>query len=138
MNTYIVLGIAFMVAISIAYAIFNSPGQRSRKSKAESIYSQLDALRPDKTMSELKFRDLAIRLDNLLAAGLQNRYGNTKPCGENLKAAKELFKREPYNSIWEYHKLRNQVVHEDYKPSYSDINQMYNIYDNALLKILNI
>lgn len=39
--------------------------------------------------------------------------------GERLKNAKDMFKWENYQKIWEAHKLRNNIVHEsNFEPPY--------------------
>jgi hypothetical protein len=88
------------------------------------------------TKNPLLFRDIIIRLDSLLSKTLQIYYQNNENCGSNLKKAKNLFKYDEYNKIWEMHKLRNSVVHENVEVGYSQITQAYNIIGGAIKKIL--
>ena len=57
-------------------------------------------------------------------------------CGDNLKLAKKIFRRNEYNDLWEVHKIRNKIVHDDYDISAEDSKKVYNIYKSAILKIL--
>lgn len=89
-----------------------------------------------KIKNSLTYRDLVIRLDSLLSQSLKLYYKNSESCGTNLKKAKELFNRDEYNKIWEAHKLRNQIVHEDKEVSFSELERSYSIISSAVRKIL--
>ncbi len=84
----------------------------------------------------LIYRDIIVRLDSLLSKSLRLYYKNSENCGTNLKQAKDLFNKDEYNRIWEVHKLRNKVVHENKEVSSSELKNAYNIISLAIKKIL--
>ncbi len=88
------------------------------------------------TKNPLIFRDIIIRLDQLLAKSLKVYFKNTDSCGENLKKARDLFPKNLYNEIWEIHKLRNRIVHENDEVNASQVRQGYNIISQAIKKML--
>ncbi len=81
-------------------------------------------------------RDAIIRLDNLLSKALQTRYRNDSSCGDNLKNAKKLFKKEDYQKVWDVHKIRNAIVHKDEDISYDSAQEAYKVYKMAITKVL--
>ncbi len=87
------------------------------------------------TKNPLVYRDALIRLDSLLSKSLQTRFKNKKSCGENLKQA-DFFDKKFYDRIWEVHKLRNEVVHEDKEVNLSDLQNSFKIIRKAIDKIL--
>ncbi len=84
----------------------------------------------------LVYRDSIVRLDLLLNKSLKLYYKNSETCGNNLKQARDLFEKKEYNKIWEVHKLRNNVVHENLEISYSQAKEAYNIISKAIKRIL--
>ncbi len=82
------------------------------------------------------YRDTIVRLDSLLARSLKLYYKNSESCGTNLKKAKDLFSRSEYDKIWEFHKIRNEIVHEDREVSDKEIREGYNVISNSIKKIL--
>jgi hypothetical protein len=81
-------------------------------------------------------RDSLVRLDSLLSKSLQLRLRNNESCGENLKAVKHMFRRDVYENLWHYHKLRNSVVHESINVKTEDAKKAYRTYSNAIAKLL--
>lgn len=81
-------------------------------------------------------RDGIVRLDALLSKSLQIRFKNTSTCGDNLKNAKAFIPKTLYNDIWHYHKLRNQIVHENIEISNDDAVESFKIYSSVILKLL--
>ncbi len=82
------------------------------------------------------YRDTIVRLDSLLARALKLYYKNSESCGSNLKKAKTLFSRSEYDKIWKYHKIRNEIVHEEREISEREISEGYSIISKAIKKIL--
>lgn len=81
-------------------------------------------------------RDAIIKMDNLLFKALQIRYKDTFDGIENLKKAKESFRKDTYQNIWNVHKLRNDIVHDDRDIEYNEAVNAYKIYKMAIYKIL--
>jgi hypothetical protein len=81
-------------------------------------------------------RDSLVRLDSLLSKSLQLRLRNSESCGENLKAVKHMFRRDVYENLWHFHKLRNSVVHESINVKTEEAKKAYRTYSNAIAKLL--
>lgn len=86
--------------------------------------------------NEIMYRDLIIRLDSILSKTLQLKFNNKNSCGENLKKSKEFFKKDIYNKLWEAHKFRNRVVHEDADVSFKDLEKTYKIVKEGIERII--
>jgi len=78
----------------------------------ESIKVLLDEKRPSQLRQALIVADKT--LDNALRDLVVG-----ESMGERLKNAKDLFRTDVYQKIWEAHKLRNNLVHEsNFEPPY--------------------
>ena len=62
---------------------------------------------------ESSIKQALLEADKLLDLGLKDKKTKGETMGERLKSAKNLFDNNLYNEIWQAHKLRNQMVHED-------------------------
>jgi hypothetical protein len=105
--------------------------------RKERMLSTLNNLK-DNASSENDFerRDTIIRLDNLLAKALNYKYNNSETCGDNLKKASKLFRRDIYQNLWDVHKLRNDVVHNNRSISIEESRKAYHIYKMCINRIL--
>ncbi len=131
----ITLLIVLVIALLALFAITNSKKMHNKvRQQVLSDLKQIEKLIKQK--NPLMYRDIIIRLDSLLAKSLQVKFGNDGSCGENLKKLKGFFNREMYDNIWEIHKLRNRVVHEDEEVDFSDISEGHKIIKMAIEKIL--
>ena len=81
-------------------------------------------------------RDSVIKLDNLLAKSLQYYFNNTNTCGDNLKKSSSIFKRKELDELWSVHKIRNDIVHNDYDIDQEEAINVFNIYKFSINKIL--
>jgi len=127
--------ILFLIALLFVMARVNS--RKVPQKKKEKIYSRLEDIRMQVQSDDVYARrDAIIKLDNLLSKALQIRYRNEKSCGDNLKMAKNLFRKDSYQNIWEAHKLRNSIVHKDEDIGYDEAQQAYKIYKMAINKLL--
>ncbi len=134
-----ILSIIMMVILAILIILFVliSNSKKLNRKIRDRILADLKQIKTlVDTKNPLLSRDIIIRLDSLLSKTLQIYYQNNENCGANLKKAKNLFKYDEYNKIWEMHKLRNKVVHENVEVGYSQITQAYNIIGGAIKKIL--
>lgn len=126
-----------LILISILFFAVYLAQKNISKGKAKKLIEKLEQLQSGALSSEMSVRrDTVIKLDNLLSKSLQYYFSNTDMCGDNLKLAKKIFRRDEYNNLWEAHKTRNRIVHDDYDISADDSKKVYNIYRSAILKIL--
>lgn len=126
-----------LILISILFFAVYLAQNNISKGKAKKLIERLEQLQSGALSSEMSVRrDTVIKLDNLLSKSLQYYFSNTDMCGDNLKLAKKIFRRDEYNNLWEAHKTRNRIVHDDYDISADDSKKVYNIYRSAILKIL--
>ena len=127
--------IVALIVVLVVMARYNS--KRVPLQKKSKLLKKLDDLREQSESDEMYARrDAIIKLDNLLSKSLQIRYSNESSCGDNLKSAKNLFRKDYYQEIWDVHKLRNEIVHKDADVSYDSAQQAYKIYKMAITKIL--
>ena len=54
-----------------------------------------------------------LEADKLLDLGLREKKVRGNTLGERLKESRSLFPEDLYQQIWEAHKLRNRLVHEN-------------------------
>lgn len=81
-------------------------------------------------------RDGIVRLDALLSKALQLRNRNTLNCGDNLKISKSFIPKTLYNDIWYYHKMRNQIVHENIEVKNDEAINSFKVYSEVIFKLL--
>jgi hypothetical protein len=111
--------------------------QAKKGRKKERLLATLERLKEHVgSENEFERRDTIIRLDNLLSKALNYKFSNSKSCGENLKKAKKFFRRDTYQNLWDVHKLRNEVVHNNRSISIEESEDAYHIYKLCIKKIL--
>jgi hypothetical protein len=106
---------------------------KKKKRIIEGVYELKEGSRSEELAVR---RDTIIKLDNLLSKSLQLYMNNNLQCGENLKNAKNIFRKRAYNSVWEVHKLRNKVVHNDYEISINESTHAFEVYKTNILRVL--
>ncbi len=137
MDNTVFLTILILALIALLFVMARANSKRVPQKKKEKIFTKLEELKLQSQSDETYARrDAIIRLDNLLSKALQIRYRNEKNCGDNLKLAKNLFRKDYYQEIWDVHKLRNEIVHKDADVSYDSAQQAYKVYKLAINKIL--
>lgn len=137
MNQTLILTISILVIIAILFILVSLNNRVSSNKRKANIYGKLGDLKGKSESEDVSIRrDTFIKLDNLLSKALQYRYSNNKTCGENLKLAKKLFRYNNYQDIWEVHKMRNKIVHNDLDVSKRDTVYAYKIYKMSISKIL--
>jgi len=137
MDNTLLLTIFILFLIALLFIMARISSTRVPQKKKEKIYSRLEDIRMQVQSDDVYARrDAIIKLDNLLSKSLQIRYRNEKSCGDNLKIAKNLFRKDSYQNIWEAHKLRNSIVHKDEDIGYDEAQQVYKIYKMAINKLL--
>ena len=137
MNDPLLLTIVILGLIAILFILVAFQRKETSKGRKKKIYDKLTDLKINIDSDEGSIRrDTIIKLDNLLTKAFQYRYSNNKSCGENLKAAKKLFRKDDYQRIWDVHKKRNKVVHSDEEISTSELEEAYKVYKFSINKIL--
>ncbi len=137
MDNTILLTISILFLIAILFVMARINSRRVPQKKKEKIYEKLENIKLQVQSEDVYARrDAIIKLDNLLSKALQIRYRNEKNCGDNLKMAKKLFRRDTYQNIWDVHKLRNNIVHKDEDIGYDEAQQAYKTYKMAINKVL--
>lgn len=113
-------------------------GARKEKQKSISrMLNSLEALKAGAYSDDLaRRRDTMIKLDNILTKALQYRLSNTNSCGDNLKLINKRFKRTEYDKLWEAHKLRNRIVHDDLDVTENEAQDAYKVYNMSIHRIL--
>lgn len=81
-------------------------------------------------------RDSIVKLDNLLTKALQYYFHNSNTCGDNLKKSNRIFKKKELDGLWEAHKIRNNIVHNDYDIDQDEALETFNVYNLSIRKIL--
>lgn len=134
-SVYLTLIILLVLLLIFFLALKNT--RRIPYSVKSGIYKQLGEIKLNiDTNLVAANRDSLVRLDSLLSKSLQLKLRNNSNCGENLKSVKRLFKKELYEDLWHYHKLRNSVVHESIAVKTEDAKKAYKVYSKAIAKLL--
>jgi ABC-type transporter MlaC component len=137
MSTSLLLTITILVLIVMIFVLSKINATKQNSHKKERLLATLEKLKEHvSSENEFERRDTIIRLDNLLAKALNYKYSNSSNCGENLKKAKNLFRRDTYQNLWDVHKLRNDVVHNNRTLSTEESENAYHVYKLCIKKIL--
>ncbi len=129
--------ILILILIAVLFVVVYLNQKSISKTKSKQILTKLNDLQIDVISDESSVRrDAVIKLDNLLSKSLQYHYSNTLSCGDNLKKAKNIFRKKEYNDIWEAHKVRNNIVHNDYDIPPEEARRVYNTYKLSIIKII--
>lgn len=137
MNNQTILTIIILLLIALLFLIAYINSKKIPAKKKEEIFEKLSALESQiKSPEDYARRDAVIKLDNLLAKAFNIRYGNDKQCGDNLKASKRLFDKKLYQQLWDVHKLRNNIVHNDEDIPSVQSEETYRIYKLGIKHVL--
>jgi hypothetical protein len=137
MNTQLFLTILILILIAMIFVLSKLNASKKSSRKKERILTGLNNLKEHASSeNEFERRDTIIRLDNLLSKALNYRYNNSSSCGENLKKADKIFRKDTYQNLWDAHKLRNDVVHNNRSISKEESEDAYHIYKLSIQKIL--
>jgi len=129
--------LVILLLIIVLFVAVSFSNKKISSTKKEGILQKLKEL--ELTIQGLESasrRDAVIKLDNLLAKSLQYYFHNSESCGYNLKKSSKLFKKKELDDIWSAHKIRNDVVHDDYEVTVDEALKLYNIYKFSIKKIL--
>ena len=137
MDKALIITILILICVAVLF-LLASQNQRKEKQKTISrMLNSLEALRAGACSDDIaRRRDTIIKLDNILSKSLQYRLSNTSLCGDNLKLIKNRFKKNEYEKLWEVHKIRNKIVHDDLDITESEAQEAYKIYNMSIHRIL--
>ena len=137
MDNTVILTVVILLLIAVLFLMARINSKRIPQQKRDKILERLDEIKMQAESDDVYARrDAIIKMDNLLARALQVRYKNTLSSGDNLKSAKTLFRKDTYQNIWDAHKLRNDIVHNDRDIEYDETQKVYKVYKMAINKIL--
>jgi uncharacterized protein YutE (UPF0331/DUF86 family) len=137
MDNSLIISITILVLIMLLFVLVSINNRKIDRKKREKLVKEVLALEKGSMSDELAIRrDSIIKLDNLLSKSLQIYFNNDFACGDNLKKADTLFRKREYNTLWETHKLRNKIVHDDYAISKEEAQRAYGVYKRSIIKIL--
>jgi len=137
MDNTVIITILILIAIAVLFLMVASGTKKERQKSISRMLNSLEALKAGASSDDLaRRRDTVIKLDNILSKALQYRLSNTKLCGDNLKLVSKRFKRAEYDKLWEAHKLRNRIVHDDLDVSENEAEEAYKIYNMSIHRIL--
>ena len=127
----------YIIIVAIVASIFALIllGGGTRKDKDE---IEKGAYEAEKMISSdiSKTKEGIIKFDNLLNKSLSIKGFRGQTLGERLKSSQKFFKWENYSGIWDAHKLRNKIVHEDYNPSGAELKKSVKYFKLAIKKLL--
>lgn len=138
MDTTTIIMTVFVLLLIIALFWAVSFGNKKLdKTKKEEVLKRLQELEVSiQSLDSAIRRDSVIKLDNLLTKSLQYYFNNADTCGDNLKKSGKIFKKKELDKLWDAHKVRNLVVHDDYEVKEDEALDIYSTYKFSIRKIL--
>lgn len=137
MDNALIITILILFAIAVLFLMVASAGKQEKQKTRSRMLNSLEALKAGAYSDDLaRRRDTIIKLDNILSKALQYRLGNAKLCGDNLKLIGKRFKKNDYNKLWEVHKIRNKIVHDDLDITENEAQEAYKVYNISIHNIL--
>lgn len=137
METTIIMTSLIVLMVILLFIMVSFANKKKDVVKKQEIFNRLGDLELGvQSMEGSVRRDTIVKLDNLLSKAFQYYYNNSNLCGDNLKKAKNIFKRKEYDDLWNVHKIRNNIVHDDYEIDTQEAVRIYNIYKFSIKKIL--
>lgn len=129
----LVFGLIVVASLALLFGRNNS----YKKEIGAKIWKEISQIETMvKSNQVVSHRDLIVRLDTLLSKSFQLYYNNKDTCGNNLKKSKHLFSKETYQELWEVHKLRNQVVHDNLEVQGKDASKSLLIIKKAVRRLI--
>ncbi|MDD3662039.1 MAG: hypothetical protein PHG63_03145 [Candidatus Dojkabacteria bacterium] len=126
---------ALGVAALLSVVVFLTGGRKS-KAVRKTLLDRLSECMPLVRGDVSRRRDCIIRLDTLLGKSLEYAGVRGETVGDRLKNARGLFDRDRYNQLWEAHKLRNRLVHEQVEMGSSETERAASVFNYAIRKLL--
>jgi hypothetical protein len=118
-----ILGYAVIfILLLVLFFVFSLKSKADPAWKAEVIVKINEISKLSSSREPLILSTLVIEADKLLGHVMKMRNVKGETVGERLKNAKSFFDQNLYNRIWEAHKIRNQIAHEqNFKLGPSDL-----------------
>jgi hypothetical protein len=132
-GTIIFLFSAVLIVGGLIFALISYSSKSGRKQLDQDKYRQawLTIEQGLQVNNVDSYQLVILNADKLLDQALIERGRKGQTMGERLKNSKDLFSNR--NSVWEAHKLRNQIVHEtNFKSSYEQTKKTLNGFKQAL------
>jgi hypothetical protein len=137
MNTALIITIGLLLAVIILFLLAGSPKMRVSNTRKAQLYQDFARIYSKVVSDDPSVRrDSFIKMDNILNKAFQAYYSNRENCGTNLKLAKKMFSKKQYNQIWEVHKIRNSIVHDDAEVSKEESQKAFEVYKMSLVTLL--
>jgi uncharacterized protein YutE (UPF0331/DUF86 family) len=137
MDNSLIISVIILALIVLLFVLVSLNSKKIDKTKRDKLFKELYSLEKLIQSEEVAVRrDTIVKLDNILSKSLQLYYKNDQTCGENLKTADKMFRKREYNQLWEAHKIRNRIVHDDYAISKEEAKKTFNTYKLSVSKIL--
>lgn len=137
MSTALIITVVLLLLVALLFLLAGSANRRISTSRKAAIYQDFAKIYSNAVSEEPSVRrDSFIKMDNMLAKVLQLYMSNHENCGTNLKLAKKAFSKKLYNNIWEVHKIRNSIVHDDLEVSKKESSKAFEIYKMSLMSLL--
>jgi len=137
MNTALIVTISVLSLVVLLFLLANSPSRRVSTSRKAQLYQDFAKIYNKAVSDNLSTRrDAFIKMDTILTKALQVYFSNRESCGTNLKLARKKFSKKQYEKIWEVHKMRNAVIHDDMEVSKEESSKAFEIYKMSLVTLL--
>lgn len=129
MDNQIIITVVILLLIGVLFFVAYLNSKKIPQRKKDRIFEKLDELESQsKSVEVYARRDAIIKLDNLLGKAFNIRYSNDLTAGDNLKRAKKLYDKNLYQQLWDVHKIRNDIVHNDREVTFTETEEIYRIY----------
>ncbi len=137
MNQAIIFVLALVILFGFFIFLSVSNGNKSfRKERLNDLKSKMFKIKNfHNDINQSEARDLIVQADSIFSKALSIKKYNTSTFSENIKDFKQKLGKELYNEIWQAHKKRNQVVHEQVNVDLSDLKRFLRAYYNGINKI---
>lgn len=137
MDNQVLITILILILVGVLFTVAYINSKRIPERKRAKLFEKLEELEMQIKSTEIfARRDAVIRLDNLLGRAFNIRYGNNDSCGDNLKLSRKQFDKELYQKLWDVHKIRNEIVHNDRDITSVEAEEIFHIYKLGIKHIL--
>lgn len=129
------LAIATAIAVVLT-VVLSFMGRRGGMRVKADLLKKLEQSRSLARGDTSKRKDCLIQLDSIMGAALKHAGVRGETVGERLKNSKQLYDRALYQDMWDAHKLRNAIVHEQHDQSPHETEVAVQAFTSAIRKAL--
>lgn len=130
MEVYLIIAAVLVVMLSL---IFLGGGTSHDKDEIEKgLYDAEKLISGDVP----RMKEGLIKFDNLLNKALQMKGFRGQTVADRLKSSRGFFEWGVYSGLWDAHKLRNKIVHEDYTPSSTELRKSVKYFKSGIKKLM--